>query len=55
MIYNCIYCGREIKSDCIFEGRVNDFMKFMQEKTRGLSDNCECRKEIAQEVEYEKE
>lgn len=50
MVYECIYCKKEIESDCIFEGSVDEFMQFMKDKTKGLSDNCECRKQAVKEV-----
>lgn len=44
VLYLCKYCGKEIKSDLVFEGNIEDFQKFMDEKTTELSDQCECRK-----------
>lgn len=43
VIYNCIYCGKEIKSDCIYDGPAMDFPKFIEEKTKQLSEKCNCR------------
>jgi DNA-binding XRE family transcriptional regulator len=43
VIYNCIYCGKDIKSNCVYDGPALGFSKFIEEKTKELSDNCECR------------
>lgn len=44
VLYKCKYCGRDIKSDLAFEGDIEDFQKFMDDKTNELSEQCECRK-----------
>ena len=45
VIYECMYCGKEINSDMCFEGKVIDFKKWFDDKIKQLSDKCECRKE----------
>jgi serine protease inhibitor len=44
VIYNCIHCGKEIKSDFNYEGSLSGINKWVEEKTRNLSEKCECRK-----------
>lgn len=49
IIYKCIYCTKDIESDCVYEGKMTGFMKFIENKTKELSDKCECQKEIKKE------
>lgn len=45
VIYKCVYCGCDIKSDCVYDGPALDFPKFIEEKTKALSEKCSCRKQ----------
>lgn len=45
VIYDCIYCGKGINSDMVFEGRAVDFQKWFDNKVKQLSDKCDCRQE----------
>jgi len=45
VIYKCIYCNKKIKSDCVYEGPITGFPKFMENKIKELSDKCDCRME----------
>lgn len=44
VIFNCNYCGKEIKDSIDFDGVAVDFQKFIENKTNELSEKCECRK-----------
>lgn len=44
VIYKCLHCGKAIKSDCVFEGPISKFQKYIDDKTKELSEKCECRK-----------
>lgn len=43
VIFKCRYCGKEIESDCHYEGPALEFSKFIADKAKALSDKCECR------------
>jgi len=42
VIYKCIHCGKDIESDCIYNGPARDFPKFIADKTKKLSELCDC-------------
>ena len=43
VIYNCIYCGKAIESDMIYEGNFSELEKWINNKSKELSDKCECK------------
>ncbi len=46
VIYNCKYCGKEIKSNMVFEGNLSDFEKWVEKKIDELSEKCKCRRKV---------
>lgn len=44
VIYNCIYCGKPIESDMVFDGTYEEFKIWFENKERFLSEKCDCRK-----------
>ena len=48
--YKCMYCGRDILSNCVFEGKFAEFEYFMKAKIKELSDKCKCRETVKEDA-----
>jgi len=44
VIYKCNDCGGDIESNCVYEGSIDGFFKFVEEKTNELSKKHGCKK-----------
>lgn len=44
IVFECMYCKRGLISDLNFKGKFLKFDMYLRDKTKELSDKCECQK-----------
>jgi hypothetical protein len=44
VVDKCIYCGKAvpIEGGIVFEGKIKDFQKYVEQKIKEASDKCDC-------------